>query len=136
MCERGASPARLATCLPSSAPISGIDAMGGDPDQIRVLIDRLAFDDEGLETLSDELDKFEPEAIIIDPWVSFVPTDIRIKDPNAIQVLLGKIEDIAKDYGCAVILIRHLTKMKHDKPKVFRVQIIPPKRISPVDLTA
>lgn len=91
-----------------------IDAMRGDPDKIRVLNDRLAFDDDGLETLRKELDEFEPEAIFIDPWVSFVPTDTRIKDSNAIRALLDKIERVAKDNRCAVILIRHLTKMKHD----------------------
>jgi len=57
----------------------------GDPGRIRVLNDRLAFDDDGLETLRKELDEFEPEAIFIDPWVSFVPTDTRIKDSNAME---------------------------------------------------
>jgi hypothetical protein len=66
--------------------------MGGDPGRIRVLNDRLAFDDDGLEMLRKELDEFEPEAIFIDPWVSFVPTDTRIKDSNAIRALLDKIE--------------------------------------------
>lgn len=91
-----------------------MDALGGDSERIRVLNERIAFDDEGLETLRAELDEHEPEAIIIDPWVSFVPADARIKDSNAVRSLLYKIESLAKDYGCAIILIRHLTKMKHD----------------------
>jgi hypothetical protein len=91
-----------------------IDALNGDSERIRVLSGRIAFDDEGLATLRAELDKYEPEAIIIDPWVSFVPADGRIRDSNYVRALLDKIESIAKEYGCAVILIRHLTKMKHD----------------------
>ncbi|WP_338722412.1 AAA family ATPase [Devosia sp. XK-2] len=91
-----------------------IDALGGDSERIRVLNGRIAFDDEGLETLRAELDAHEPEVIIIDPWVSFVPADARIKDSNAVRALIDRIESVAKDYGCAVILIRHLTKMKHD----------------------
>ncbi len=91
-----------------------MDALGGDSERIRVLNERIAFDDEGLETLRAELDEHEPEVIIIDPWVSFVPADARIKDSNAVRSLLYKIESLAKDYECAIILIRHLTKMKHD----------------------
>lgn len=52
--------------------------------------------------------------IIIDPWVSFVPPGTRIKDSSDVRALLDKIESVAKDYGCAVILIRHLTKMKQE----------------------
>jgi len=91
-----------------------IDALGGDSERIRVLNGRIALDDEGLETLRAELDEHEPEVIIIDPWVSFVPAGTPIKDSPAVRGLLDKIETVAKDYGCAIILIRHLTKMKHD----------------------
>ena len=91
-----------------------IDALGGDSERIRVLNGRIALDEEGLDTLRAELDEYEPEIIIIDPWVSFMPTDTQIKDSPAVRALLDKIESVAMDYGCAIILIRHLTKMKHD----------------------
>lgn len=91
-----------------------IDALGGDSERIRVLNGRIALDEDGLDTLRAELDEYEPEVIIIDPWVSFVPTDTPIKDSPAVRRLLDKIEAVAKDFGCAIILIRHLTKMKHD----------------------
>jgi RecA-family ATPase len=88
--------------------------MGGDTERIRVLNGRLAFDDEGLKTLRAELDEYEPDLIIIDPWVSFIPADTRMKDSSSVRALIDKIESVAKDYGCAVVLIRHLTKMKQD----------------------
>lgn len=91
-----------------------IDALSGDSERIRVLNGRIALDEDGLDALRAELDEYEPEVIIIDPWVSFVPTDTPIKDSPAVRALLDKIESVAKDYGCAIILIRHLTKMKHD----------------------
>lgn len=90
------------------------EQMGGDTEHIRVLNGRLAFDDEGLKTLRTELDEYEPDLIIIDPWMSFIPADTRMKDSSSIRALIDKIESVAKDYGCAVVLIRHLTKMKQD----------------------
>lgn len=99
---------------PSYTTRPRIDAMGGDPEKIRVLNGRLAFDDAGLKMLRAELDEYEPELIIIDPWVSFIPPDTRVKDSNSIRALIDKVESVAKDYGCAVVLIRHLTKMKQD----------------------
>ena len=99
---------------PSYTTRPRIDAMGGDPERIRVLNGRLAFDDAGLKMLRAELDEYEAELIIIDPWVSFIPPDTRVKDSNSIRALIDKVESVAKDYGCAVVLIRHLTKMKQD----------------------
>lgn len=91
-----------------------IDAMGGDPEFIRILNGDLTFSEEGLETLRQELEEHPPQIIFIDPWVSFVPSDRKITDSNAIRSLLTKMREIAEDYGCAIVLIRHLTKLKQD----------------------
>lgn len=99
---------------PSYTTRPRIDAMGGDPEKIRVLNGRLAFNDEGLEVLREELNEFEPDLIIIDPWVSFIPPETSVKDSVSVRTLIDKVESVAKDYGCAVVLIRHLTKMKQD----------------------
>jgi len=99
---------------PSYTTRPRIDATGGDPEKIRVLNGRLAFNDEGLEVLREELDEFEPDLIIIDPWVSFIPPETSVKDSVSVRTLIDKVESVAKDYGCAIVLIRHLTKMKQD----------------------
>jgi len=99
---------------PSYTTRPRIDAMGGDPERIRVLNSRLAFDDEGLKVLRAELDEYEPDLIIIDPWVSFIPPETSVKDSVSVRALIDKVESVAKDYDCAVVLIRHLTKMKQD----------------------
>ncbi len=91
-----------------------IDAMGGNPEFIRILNADLAFDEEGLETLRAELEDYPPEMIIIDPWVSFVPPNTKLTDSAAIRTLLRQMRDIAEEYGCAIMLIRHLTKMKQE----------------------
>ena len=71
-----------------------MDALSGDSERIRVLNGRIAFDDEGLETLRAELDENEPELIIIDPWVSFIPADARIKARTGIYLLVGPDPDL------------------------------------------
>lgn len=91
-----------------------IDAMGGDASFIHVLTGYLQFDEDGFAVLEEELGKVEPELIIIDPWVSFVPTTTKITDSNAVRQILGKLGLLARDYGCAILVIRHLVKTKHE----------------------
>ncbi len=91
-----------------------IEAMGGDPDQIRIQADYLALDDAGFEELLDEIDHYPPELIIIDPFFAYVPGNRDILRPNIIREYLSKLKTIAEHEEIAVLLIRHLTKTKRD----------------------
>lgn len=91
-----------------------IDAMGGDPDQIRIQADYLALDDDGFEDLLDEIDQYPPQLIIIDPFFAYVPGDRDILRPNVIREYLSKLKTIAEYEEIAVLLIRHLTKTKRE----------------------
>lgn len=91
-----------------------IDAMGGNPNKVRILKTDLSFDSDGLENLRDELEEYDPAIIFIDPWVSFFPPNKKITDSAAVRALLKQISNIAKEYECAIVLIRHLTKMKQE----------------------
>ncbi|QXT39428.1 AAA family ATPase [Gymnodinialimonas ceratoperidinii] len=91
-----------------------IDAMGGDPSRIRVLNDWIEFNDGGLSILEAEIEEFGPDLIIIDPLVSFVPTEARGKDPAAIRGLLHRLTNMVADNDCAIVIVRHLTKMKQE----------------------
>ena len=92
-----------------------IDAMGGDADRVRILGSILSFDESGLEELREELDESEPDVIVIDPIVAFIPEKSNTGASNQMRALLGKLNDIASEYGCAIILIRHLIKMRQEK---------------------
>lgn len=92
-----------------------IDAMGGDPSRIRVQGDFLSLDENGLEALRREV-KLKPlDALILDPLFAYVPAGQEIYKPNVIRQLLSFLKDVAEIGNTAIVIIRHLTKAKHDK---------------------
>jgi len=92
-----------------------IDAMGGDPDRIRIQADYTALDDDGLEQLMDEIRRKPPALIIIDPLFAYVPSNADMYRPNVIRALLSELKEAAEYDETAILLVRHLTKTKRDK---------------------
>jgi RecA-family ATPase len=92
-----------------------IDAMGGDPDRIRFQAKYSPFNDRGLRQARSEVRETKPDLIIIDPLYAYVPADTEMYRPNQIRQLLGELNDLASHSDAAVLVIRHLTKAKHDK---------------------
>src|SRR6185312_3259549 len=92
-----------------------IDAMGGDPDRIRIQADYTALDDDGLEQLMDEIRRKPPDLIIIDPLFAYVPSSADMYRPNVIRALLSELKEAAEYDETAILLVRHLTKAKRDK---------------------
>jgi len=80
-----------------------------------VLVSDLMLDADGLDKLRAELDDHEINLIIIDPLMAFMPDKTDVYRANAVRPVLSAMKLIAEDYGCAVLFVRHLTKMKHDK---------------------
>ncbi|MGJ8529394.1 AAA family ATPase [Maritalea sp.] len=92
-----------------------IDAMGGDAEQIRVQGDFLSLDEKGLKALMREVRRKPPELLILDPLFAYVPSGQDMYKPNVIRQLLSFLKDIAEAGETAVLIVRHLTKAKHDK---------------------
>lgn len=92
-----------------------IDAMGGDPTRIRVQGDFLSLDKDGLEALMREVKRKPPDLLILDPLFAYVPSSQDMYKPNVIRQLLSFLKDIAEAGDTAVLIVRHLTKAKHDK---------------------
>jgi archaellum biogenesis ATPase FlaH len=92
-----------------------IDAMGGDPQRIRIQADYTALDDDGLEQLMDEIRRKPPDLIIIDPLFAYVPSNADMYRPNVIRALLSELKEAAEYDETAILLVRHLTKAKRDK---------------------
>ncbi len=92
-----------------------IDAMGGDPSRIRVQGDFLSLDENGLQALMREVKRKPPDLLILDPLFAYIPAGQDIYKPNVIRQLLSFLKDIAEAGETAVVIIRHLTKAKHDK---------------------
>lgn len=92
-----------------------IDALGGDPTRIRVQGDFLSLDEKGLNALMREVKRKPPDLLILDPLFAYVPSGQDMYKPNVIRQLLSFLKDIAETGDTAVLIIRHLTKAKHDK---------------------
>lgn len=92
-----------------------IDAMGGDPSRIRVQGDFLSLDEKGLNALMREVRRKPPDLLILDPLFAYVPSGQDMYKPNVIRQLLSFLKDIAETGDTAVLIVRHLTKAKHDK---------------------
>ncbi|NNU81058.1 AAA family ATPase [Halovulum dunhuangense] len=92
-----------------------IDAMGGDPSRIRVQGDFLSLDEDGLKALMREVRRTPPDLLILAPLFAYVPSGQDMYKPNVIRQLLSFLKDIAEAGETAVLIVRHLTKAKHDK---------------------
>lgn len=92
-----------------------IDAMGGDVSKIRVQGDFLSLDEKGLAALMREVRRKPPDLLILDPLFAYVPSGQDMYKPNVIRQLLSFLKEIAEAGDTAVLIIRHLTKAKHDK---------------------
>jgi hypothetical protein len=92
-----------------------IDSMGGDPTQMLVQQDFLSLDDKGWEQLSQAVEDWKPKLIVVDPLFAYVPAGQDMYKPNVIRALLSRFKSLAEKTGAAVLVIRHLTKTKHEK---------------------
>ncbi|ATN32984.1 hypothetical protein ACO34A_04110 [Rhizobium sp. ACO-34A] len=92
-----------------------IDAMGGDVERIRVQGDFLSLDQKGLDALMREVRRQPPDLLILDPLFAYVSSGQDMYKPNVIRQLLSFLKEIAEAGETAVLIIRHLTKAKHDK---------------------
>lgn len=92
-----------------------IDAMKGNAKRIRVQDDFLSLDDDGLRALMDEVRRKPPALMIIDPLFAYMPSGQDMYRPNVIRQLLSFLKEIAEMGDTAILIVRHLTKAKHDK---------------------
>lgn len=92
-----------------------IDTMGGDARRIRVQADFLSLDEKGLKALKREVKRNPPDLLVFDPLFAYVPSGQDMYKPNVIRQLLSFLRDVAEIGETAVLVIRHLTKTKHDK---------------------
>ena len=87
-----------------------MEQMGADLKRVRVLDDFLLFDDKGLVRLREELDEHTPDLVVIDTLYSFLSGKVDLGKPTSIRAALHELDRLFKEYGPAVIAMRHWTK--------------------------
>jgi RecA-family ATPase len=97
-----------------------MEGMGADLKRVRVLDDFLVFSDEGHEALREEMERFRPELVVIDTLYSFLPEKVDLGKPTSIRAELHRLDRLFKEFGPAVILIRHWTKGGKGGKAIYR----------------
>lgn len=97
-----------------------MEAMGADLKRVRVLIDYLVLSDEGHRVIREEMEKFKPDFVVIDTLYSFMSEKVDLSKPTSVRAELHKLDRLFKEFGAAVILIRHWTKGGKGGKAIYR----------------
>jgi RecA-family ATPase len=74
-----------------------IDAMGGDPDRIRIQENYSPFGDEGFALLRREIREHKARFVVMDPFYAYVPSTSDMYKPNEIRPMLAKLSAIGSE---------------------------------------
>lgn len=90
-------------------------AAGGDPERVRMVY--VELDDGGTVVLPRDLDDLEAlirehdvRLVIIDPIVASIDTSFDAHKDQHVRAVLGRVQRLAEDTGCAVCGVGHLNK--------------------------
>jgi putative DNA primase/helicase len=75
----------------------------------------LHLDNGGIADLSAELARVKPALLVIDPIMAYVSGKIDIYKPNQIRLITTPLSMLAREHGCAVVGIRHITKAEKQR---------------------
>jgi 5S rRNA maturation endonuclease (ribonuclease M5) len=68
------------------------------------------LDEVGVVELEDAIDTYRPSVVVIDPFFSFVDPAVNTSAEVEARKLLKVLTALAQEYGCTIILVRHLNK--------------------------
>ncbi len=90
-----------------------ITKAGGDPGRC-FIIDKIEsqgmnFDD-GYSELSETIEYYHPDMVILDPWQTFVGERVDMNRMNQMRPLMQKLSLLASNHHCAVVLVSHVNK--------------------------
>jgi Mrp family chromosome partitioning ATPase len=87
-----------------------LDAVGADVERVFALDQRLTLDQAGLHLLEENVSKFEPKLVLIDPLFAYTGSKVDIHRANECRVISTALKDIAERQHCAIVALRHLSK--------------------------
>lgn len=91
-----------------------LEACGADlsKDNIRFQKIFVPMNEMGIELLDTEIKAYRPDLVIIDPLLTYMEGDMHRY--NDATMFMADIDQLAKDYRCCIIGVRHLTKSNND----------------------
>ena len=89
--------------------------MGADHSKIFAPKEVFTFDEDGIPILEKYIQQTKPKLITIDPLVSYMGGKMDMNRANETRQLMTSLSNLASSYGCALLLLRHLTKGTAEK---------------------
>jgi hypothetical protein len=84
------------------------DLLGGDANRFYLLPDTVSLDD--ASTLDSAIRDVRAGLVIVDPFQSFIGSDVDTYRANETRPILDGLIEIASETACCILLVRHLSK--------------------------
>ncbi len=68
-----------------------------------------------MRTVDELLGRIRPRLLVIDPITPFLGPEVNMGSDSSVRHALAPLADLARRHGCAVLLVRHLTKSGRGK---------------------
>lgn len=89
-----------------------LDANGADNSRIRYARELFTLNDAGIALLRAEIEREQPDLVIIDPIVAFLGADSDLNDAADMTRFLTALDRVAREFDCALLIVRHLRKLR------------------------
>jgi hypothetical protein len=87
---------------------------GGDLSRVHAQDTPFTLDAQGLALLRAELERHHPLLVIIDPITAYFDASVDFYRANDMTQFLAAIELLAREFDCAIVIVRHLKKSQND----------------------
>jgi len=105
-----------------------LNSLDADVKKVFAYAHPITLDEDGVETLENQIAELRPLAVFIDPLVAYMGGAIDLHKANQTREFTARLGELAERYGIAIIGVRHLTKGARDKAMY--------RGIGSIDLTA
>lgn len=94
---------------PADSILPRLRKLNANLNQIGIYSDPIDFSKSGFDLVKDIIENFEPSLIVFDPIQSYIGR-IDMHRANEVRSTLDPLIKIARDRGCAIVLVAHLNK--------------------------
>jgi hypothetical protein len=91
-------------------------ANGADTDAVRYARELFSLDEKGLAMLTAEMVQHKPDLVVIDPIIAYMAASFDLHKATDMTRFFTAIDKIAKNFDCAMVVIRHLRKSRDGDP--------------------
>jgi hypothetical protein len=91
-------------------------ANGADTKAIRYARELFSLDEKGLALLRAEMVQHRPDLVVIDPVIAYMAASFDLHKATDMTRFFTEIDNVAREFDCAMIVIRHLRKSRDGDP--------------------